>query len=217
MDNKLTAIIDSLNYTKLNLTDQRYNETGLINSLNWTKLNVTDQRYNESLLINSLNWTKLNITDQRFNETALIDSLNSTKAKAGTCNGVEVLQNVTSTGVQCVNVSSGGKGYKEYIAYFSVYQDGETGNVMVYSPYTVIYLDEINISIVDGIGLDRFQLTSDGMFTVADFVPLGGVSGSLDLNGLFKWSTVRLDDNTIEVHIEGPNDTWYVIRLLVMD
>jgi hypothetical protein len=58
-----------LNLTKLNITDQRFNESGGVASLNLTKLNVTDQRFNESGGVASLNLTKLNITDQRFNET----------------------------------------------------------------------------------------------------------------------------------------------------
>jgi len=92
--------IDALNLTKLNIVDQRYNDTALINNLisaiNSSKLDITDQRYNETgliisinnslsnyndtslinNLISALNNSKLDITDQRYNETGLILNVN---------------------------------------------------------------------------------------------------------------------------------------------
>ena len=73
------ARIDNLNSTKLNITDQRYNESARVDDLNTSKLNITDQRYNESARVDDLNSTKLNITDQRYNDSARIDDLNTSK------------------------------------------------------------------------------------------------------------------------------------------
>lgn len=75
----LFGLIDSLNTSKLNVSDQRYNDTLLIDALNSSKLDVGDQRYNESGLIDALNSSKLDKTDQRYNETSLFTSLNNSK------------------------------------------------------------------------------------------------------------------------------------------
>lgn len=74
---------------KLNITDQRYNDTQLIllvnTTLNNNKLDKTDQRYNDSLMIQNVNNTlsskindKLDKTDQRYNDTSMIQSVNTT-------------------------------------------------------------------------------------------------------------------------------------------
>jgi hypothetical protein len=79
----LKGDIDALNSTKLDINDQRYNETSLIinltGELNLSKLDKIDQRYNETLLVLNLTdelWlAKLNVTDQRYNNTLLILNL----------------------------------------------------------------------------------------------------------------------------------------------
>lgn len=101
------AQLDAVNQSKLNVTDQRYNESLLVTLVNDSllavnnslsnKLNVNDQRYNETGLFQSLNLTKLdtsvfnaenvslwsvisnklNIADQRYNDTLLIQFVNS--------------------------------------------------------------------------------------------------------------------------------------------
>lgn len=138
-----TARVDSLNLTKLNVTDQRYNDTGFCSALvssvgNWTLdkssynttaqlynifLNITDQRYNDTAYINgkfgTLDDNKWCIGDGgkvvcETNAPVLtesdpiasprIDSLNLTKGNAstGVCTGSQVVQNVTTTGVNCI-------------------------------------------------------------------------------------------------------------------
>jgi hypothetical protein len=97
-DSYLQGQIDN----KLNISDQRYNDTALINQTNYTiwleldnKLNITDQRYNDTALINAVNTTLnieslgfnttvqnynlfLNLSDQRYNDTQLVLDVNST-------------------------------------------------------------------------------------------------------------------------------------------
>lgn len=114
---------------KLDVADERYNETNYINNqlLNYyTKAFVynkteSDARYLQSysetdplfIIGNTSIWTainnKLNANDQRYNESdaintqsARIDTLNSTKANAGNCAAGEIVQNITALGVQCV-------------------------------------------------------------------------------------------------------------------
>ncbi len=51
--------------------------------------------------IDSINSTKLDATDQRYNDTVLAN----TKALPGTCSGNQVVQNTTTSGVQCATPS----------------------------------------------------------------------------------------------------------------
>ena len=63
--------IASLNTTKLNITDQRFNDTASINSASsalQSNITLVDAR------ATSLNTSKLNATDQRYNETAAINT-----------------------------------------------------------------------------------------------------------------------------------------------
>lgn len=76
---------------KLNISDQRYNDTTMIMTLNTSvfgelgiKLNSSDQRFNDTVLamgINSSVFTelafKLNASDQRFNDTTLAMGINT--------------------------------------------------------------------------------------------------------------------------------------------
>lgn len=148
-----STLISSINL-KLNITDQRYNDSARINTLNLSKLNVGDQRYNETNLINLVNTSAniksfgfnlttelkvwfdnlyygisnplgflnksqtdviyynktyagnrfMNITDQRYNDTVLANQ----KSLPGTCGSGEVVQNTTTTGVQCVTDKNAG-------------------------------------------------------------------------------------------------------------
>jgi len=112
--------IDALNLTKLNIVDQRYNDTALINNLisaiNSSKLDITDQRYNETgliisinnslsnyndtnlinNLISALNNSKLDITDQRYNETLLISSVNNSLSNYNETNLIIAVNNSLS-------------------------------------------------------------------------------------------------------------------------
>jgi hypothetical protein len=91
VNNSMINITNDLYLNKLNITDQRYNDSLRIDALNLSKLDKTDQRYNETGLIKAINQTlnvtgiyalintKLNITDQRYNETSKIYALNQSK------------------------------------------------------------------------------------------------------------------------------------------
>lgn len=81
-----------------------------IYAINASKLNESDQRYNDTSLIESLNISKLNASDQRYNDTALIDSVNATaqaKASPGTCANGYAVQNTTTGGVECIEMPTG--------------------------------------------------------------------------------------------------------------
>ena len=70
------------------------------------KLDVTDQRYNDTALINSVNTTAVNA----YTNASLMMSYNSTLARTGNCAAGSVVQNTTTSGVQCVAVSATGDG-----------------------------------------------------------------------------------------------------------
>ena len=76
--------VDILLNNKLNITDQRYNDTFLIEAVNNSLGNyllITDQRYNDTFLIEAVNNSLGNyllITDQRYNDTNLINVVNTT-------------------------------------------------------------------------------------------------------------------------------------------
>jgi hypothetical protein len=101
-----TLAINSVN-TTLNIMSLGFtNSTQLIINLS-QRLLATDQRYNETSMISSVNTTS-NIMSLGFtNSTQLITNL-SQRVLPGTCAAGTVVQNTTTTGVQCVTVSSSG-------------------------------------------------------------------------------------------------------------
>jgi uncharacterized coiled-coil protein SlyX len=132
-----TPRIDSLNLTKLNIVDQRYNDTVLIN----TKLTTTDQRYNDTALIylvndslyielgnylkyatninlngynltanylyGKVNWSQLYGTPTFTNGTNGIDGINGTNGIDG-INGTNGIDGVNGTnGINGINGTNG--------------------------------------------------------------------------------------------------------------
>lgn len=55
------------------------------------KLDITDQRYNDTIAIQQINDSKLNVTDQRYNDTVLIVTLNTT---------IITLNNISNASIQ---------------------------------------------------------------------------------------------------------------------
>ena len=77
LNTSINSLNSSLQSTKLNVTDQRFNETSRIDLINSSKLDITDQRFNSSSRIDLINSSKLDVTDQRFNESSMVNSVNS--------------------------------------------------------------------------------------------------------------------------------------------
>jgi len=92
------SVWDSIN-TTANIQGLGFNTTAQLNSL---YLGINDQRYNDTAAIN----LKLNITDQRYNDTTAI----SNKASPGNCPSGQVVMNTTTSGVQCIAVTTTGDG-----------------------------------------------------------------------------------------------------------
>ena len=89
-------IFDYVNETQFSISDISGELYLIINETFWaTKLDVTDQRYNDTAAID----LKLNITDQRYNESGRIDILNSTKLQNGSSanlSSLYVVDNITA-------------------------------------------------------------------------------------------------------------------------
>lgn len=127
-----TIIVDLAN--KLNITDQRYNDTLLIIGVNtsvWNelnnKLNITDQRYNDTLII------QVETTNRIGNDTVIdnrVDVLNSTTLKN---TGNQVLDGNFSILGSRLDVNGGWTNpYGTSIVNGNIYTDGSlylTGNI----------------------------------------------------------------------------------------
>jgi hypothetical protein len=85
--NSLLAENLTLWTTKLNVTDQRFNESGGVASLNNTKLNITDQRYNDTAYADSIPQVRvINLTTTTYNGSLVNGSNTGYKAASSICN-----------------------------------------------------------------------------------------------------------------------------------
>jgi hypothetical protein len=105
----VTSLITGNNYLVVNSNATTFNVTANVSVFNAAfndtvaiglKLDITDQRYNETARINSLNSSLMS------NDSAQLSLINA-RAATGTCSAGTVVQNTTTTGVQCVSVSGG--------------------------------------------------------------------------------------------------------------
>ncbi len=206
----------------LNITDQRYNETNIINrSFNQS---LTDSLYylksNPNNYINTSNLTAynttaqlysvfLNITDQRYNESNLINTsfnqslTDSLYAKPGTCAAGEVVQNTTTSGVECVAVSGGWVGTAESdLDFQSTYNIVNVALINGIDPLTWITSESdpvysANTYAVDmnqNVGTDdsvSFTSITDGTCTISG----GSLSGCTETDTVYSANTYAVDMN----------------------
>jgi hypothetical protein len=123
------ATLANLNL-KLNITDQRYNDTALINAVN-TTANIESLGFNTTSQLNTLYYS-LNNPQGFLNGSGVVNAVgnftnaSSTLARTGNCPSGYSVQNTTTGGVQCIPSNSGSLSGNGTISYIPIWSGNTT-------------------------------------------------------------------------------------------